>query len=514
MQTLSTAKTEVDVYNAYGLPALPFIEEYPPSIYCGKGDDHHEKNDVNHAAARFFAAYISGRVEMEWNGIGGQKAAERSGIARLMAVDSIVDECRRANGAKDSSSGDQQIQPIAIREPRRSTARMPNNTWAHKVSSFQEYIHFDSRDTPAKRPRDDSSIQVQIGGVPSKKLKPNLSTIVSSHSGLAWNWKIRKNRMPLHINSTDSLTRQSIYTIQRLHRTIEPITRSLPLLIHHQEQVEQIIVRETKRNESSDLEKERKRRLIQAREAVNLVATSVLDLFPLKSLSTSSKPWLRTSPHHRYHHLRSMIIRGKFTKTQSIWSLVRNALGAPLPDYQELTKADDRGPNGEDSDSELEEDTNGVEEDLVEDSASPPRTRGTNSRRDENADIDLPDIMKLIPMMRPNNSNLSGFELGRSGRSRKARYSTYTKQKVQGSQGTSVRSLLGEEQGGARVFAEDLLGPRRNIPLITVTFSRLRHSHLYDSQRFGLSANLDNTSHNCRHFEPILDALTTVQQHV
>jgi hypothetical protein len=54
-----------------------------------------------------------------------------------------------------------------------------------------------------------------------------------------------------------------------------------------------------------------------------------------------------------------------------IWNLVRNALGAPLPDYQELTKVEEETPNGEGSDSDIEDNVNEVEHDLLEDTTNP-----------------------------------------------------------------------------------------------------------------------------------------------
>ncbi|KAH9449426.1 hypothetical protein KEM48_009240 [Puccinia striiformis f. sp. tritici PST-130] len=530
-----------------------------------------------------------------------------------------------------------------------------------------------SRDTPAKRPRDefiDTRFRFKSAASQSKKLKPNLSTIVSSHSGLSLELEDKKEH-ECHFTSTlqtASLDNLSI-PFRRLHRTIEPITRSLPLLIHHQEQVvhaccEALILSDsasssdqpdqstlgtrlssgkTKRNESSDLEKERKRRLIQAREAVNLVATSVLDLFvPLildlsTSLLTPSKstvnagrcpfeellitllyfinltdvePTALSKASEVIVHLFKTLAKDltpsslppsevndqseeNSQRLKSIWSLVRNALGAPLPDYQELTKADDRGPNGEDSDSELEEDTNGVEEDLVEDSAkSLPEPAEPIHEETENADIDLPEYNEADPNdetkqletcpvdTNPISSGPGEFELKQlyhqvlksttpSTRRLVATSFSYLlrkkgisdpliklmlkdlssveveevakhgtlhtrKQKVQAARkGTSVRSLLGEEQGGARVFAEGIcwalgetcksidhrLHSRASAILIST-----------DSQviEMGLSAHQDSLQRSilissvldsllisiihhttAEHFEPILDALTT-----
>ncbi|KNE99581.1 hypothetical protein, variant [Puccinia striiformis f. sp. tritici PST-78] len=52
-------------------------------------------------------------------------------------------------------------------------------------------------------------------------------------------------------------------------------------------------------------------------------------------------------------------------RLKSVWSLVRNALGEPLPAYQELTIAGDRCRSGEDFDSEVEENIDELDENLV-----------------------------------------------------------------------------------------------------------------------------------------------------
>ncbi|KAI9623580.1 hypothetical protein KEM48_009475, partial [Puccinia striiformis f. sp. tritici PST-130] len=391
------------------------------------------------------------------------------------------------------------------------------NNWAHKVSSFQEYHPLRPAEILQLSDQGmNSSIQFKSAASQSKKLKPNLSTIVSSHSGLSLELEDKKEH-ECHFTSTlqtASLDNLSI-PFRRLHRTIEPITRSLPLLIHHQEQVSTLGTRlssgKTKRNESSDLEKERKRRLIQAREAVNLVATSVLDLFPTalskasevivhlfktlaKDLTPSSLPPSEVNDQSEENSQR----------LKSIWSLVRNALGHPCQTIRSSQKL-----------------TIGVRMAKI-----PTRKPAEPIHEEtENADIDLPEYNEADPNdetkqletcpvdTNPISSGLGRFELGRSGKVAKHGTLHTRKQKVQAARkGTSVRSLLGEEQGGARVFAEGIcwalgetcksidhrLHSRASAILIST-----------DSQRFGLSANLDNTSHNCRHFEPILDALTT-----
>ncbi|KAI9605261.1 hypothetical protein H4Q26_003241 [Puccinia striiformis f. sp. tritici PST-130] len=187
-------------------------------------------------------------------------------------------------------------------------------------------------------------------------------------------------------------------------------------------------------------------------------------------------------------------------RLKSTWSRVRNTLGAPLPDYQELTKADDRGPNGK----------------------IPTRCR------------------KKIPMRGISDPfDAQGFELGRSGRSRKARHSTIKETEgPSGSQGYQRTIFVGQEQGGAHVFAEGIcwaleetcksihhrLHSRASAIVIT-TDSQLVEMRLSARQRSLQrlilissvlnSANLDNTSHICRSFralalETSLQGLATV----
>ncbi|KAA1117820.1 U3 snoRNP protein [Puccinia graminis f. sp. tritici] len=443
-----------------------------------------------------------------------------------------------------------------------------------------------SKDTPVKRPRDefiDTRFRFTSAASQSKKLKPNLSNLVSSHNGLTLESE-EKQEHECHFTSalqTASLDNLS-NPFKRLHRTIEPITRSLPLLIYHQEQVvhaccQALIVSDSpssadqpdrspqatrlsgknKRNQSSDLEKERKRHLIQAKEAVNLVATSVLDLFvPLildlstSLLTPSNSPTnlgrcpfeellitllyfinltdveptaLSKAPEVIVHLFKTLAkdltpslssndheSDENSHRLKSIWNLVRNALGAPLPDYQELTKVDEETPEGEGSDSEIEDDVNEVEHDLLEDPTNPlEEPTKPIDEEIEDADIDSPEfnqvdpndatkpldeltpdgpkefettqllhqVLKsttpssrrlvatsfsyllrkkgisepLIRLMLNDLNTVEGDEIAKHG-TLQAR-----KQKVQvARKGTSVRSLLGEEHGGARVFAEGI----------------------------------------------------------
>ncbi|POV96382.1 hypothetical protein PSHT_15158 [Puccinia striiformis] len=118
----------------------------------------------------------------------------------------------------------------------------------------------------------------------SKKLKPNISTIASSHSGLSLELEDQKEHECFFTSTlqTTSLDNLSV-PFTRLHR------------ISDAAHPYSFTIKNKSRNQSSDLKKER--RLIQAREAVNLAASSVLDLFvPLildlsTPLLTPSKRW-------------------------------------------------------------------------------------------------------------------------------------------------------------------------------------------------------------------------------
>ncbi|WAQ89021.1 hypothetical protein PtA15_10A444 [Puccinia triticina] len=435
--------------------------------------------------------------------------------------------------------------------------------------------------TPAKRPRDefiDTRFRFASAASKSKKLKPSVSNLVSSHTALALELEEKKEHechftSALQTASLDNLSNP----FKRLHRIIEPLTRSLPLLIYHQEQVvhaccEALIVSEsptsadqspseiklsgkTKRSQSSDLEKERKRRLIQAKEAVDLVATSVLDLFvPLildlsTSLLTPSKipenvgrcpfeellitllyfinladvePIALSKASEVIVHLFKTLAKDltpssqsadneseeNFQRLKSIWKLVRNALGAPLPNYQDLDKVDDESPDAEESDSDLEDDVDQAEEDLL-DELNKSLIEPNKPINAENADIDLPEfneadqndetkppddltpdgpkefqlnqlVHQVLKSTTPSTRRLVAtsfsYLLRKKGISEPlirlmlkdlntiesdeiAKHDNLQprKQKIQAARrGTTVRSLLGEEHGGARVFAEGI----------------------------------------------------------
>ncbi|KAI9608174.1 hypothetical protein KEM48_003442 [Puccinia striiformis f. sp. tritici PST-130] len=238
-------------------------------------------------------------------------------------------------------------------------------------------------------------------------------------------------------------------------------------------------------------------------------------------------------------------------RLKSTWSRVRNTLGAPLPDYQELTKADDRGPNGEDSDSVSEEDTNETENadiDLPEYNEADPNNEtkqletcptDTNPISSGPREFELKQLYHQVLMSTTPSSrrlDLSSVEVEEV-----EKHGTLQsrKQKVQAARkGTSVRSLLAEEQGGAHVFAEGIcwaleetcksihhrLHSRASAIVIT-TDSQLVEMRLSARQRSLQrsilissvlnSANLDNTSHICRSFralalETSLQGLATV----
>jgi len=198
----------------------------------------------------------------------------------------------------------------------------------------------------------------------------------------------------------------------------------------------------SKKSQSSDLEKERKRRLIQAKDAVNLVATTVLDLFvPLildlsTSLLTPSssteyagrcpfdellitliyfinltdvEPIALSKASELIVHLFKTLAKDltptslPSTETESgensqrlanIWNLVRNALGAPLPDDQQLTKVEDLSPDDDEvSDSDSDEDANENNEHLMGDSSK--SLEEPMEPTNEDADIDLAEFTNL-----------------------------------------------------------------------------------------------------------------------
>ncbi|KAI9612208.1 hypothetical protein H4Q26_008302 [Puccinia striiformis f. sp. tritici PST-130] len=329
--------------------------------------------------------------------------------------------------------------------------------------------------------------------------------------------------------SLDNLSLDNIsIPFRRLHRTIESITRSLPY--------------------SFTIKNKSKRPLIQAREAINLVATSVLDLFVplildlLTSLLTPSKSTVNAGRCPFEELLTALLY---------FINLTDDLTSSSLPPSEELTKADDRGPNGEDSDSVSEEDTNETENadiDLPEYNEADPNNEtkqletcptDTNPISSGPREFELKQLYHQVLMSTTPSSrrlDLSSVEVEEV-----EKHGTLQsrKQKVQAARkGTSVRSLLAEEQGGAHVFAEGIcwaleetcksihhrLHSRASAIVIT-TDSQLVEMRLSARQRSLQqsilissvlnSANLDNTSHICRSFralalETSLQGLATV----
>ncbi|KAI7953954.1 hypothetical protein MJO28_006501 [Puccinia striiformis f. sp. tritici] len=318
--------------------------------------------------------------------------------------------------------------------------------------------------------------------------------------------------------SLDNLSLDNIsIPFRRLHRTIESITRSLPYSF-------------TIKNKSSV--NTRNKILIRslcASDFGSLDLTAYTLKINPKDLTSSSLPPSEVDDQSEENSQR----------LKSTWSRVRNTLGAPLPDYQELTKADDRGPNGEDSDSVSEEDTNETENadiDLPEYNEADPNNETKQLETcptDTNPISSGPREFELKQLYHQDLSSVEVEEVEKHGTLQSR------KQKVQAARkGTSVRSLLAEEQGGAHVFAEGIcwaleetcksihhrLHSRASAIVIT-TDSQLVEMRLSARQRSLQrsilissvlnSANLDNTSHICRSFralalETSLQGLATV----
>ncbi|PLW07629.1 hypothetical protein PCANC_26290 [Puccinia coronata f. sp. avenae] len=466
---------------------------------------------------------------------------------------------------------------------------MPNPNLGARSQQFPGLPSTSSaKDASRKRPRDDfidSRFRFASAASQSKKFKPNLSTLVSSHSGLTLESEDKKEH---ECHFTSALQTAAIENLsnpfKRLYRSIEPISRSLPLLIHHQEQIvhaccEALIVSDppasgdqslsetrmsgkAKRSQNSAIEKERKRRLIEAKETVNLVATSVLDLFvPLildlsTSLLTPSsstenacrspfeellitllyftnltdvEPIALSKASEVTVHLFKTLAKDLTPSSPSvkdeseensqrirrIWNFVRNALGAPLPDYQNLTKVPDVSPDGEASDSNSEGDASEADDELSKepsksleepkkplmeqvedpdfelaefvedqnDETKSPETcpTKTDSTSQPSNDVKLQQLLQqvlksttpssrrlvatsfayllrkkgiselLIKLMLNDLNQVEVDEVATHGALQPRKHKVQVARK-----GTSVRSLLGEEQGGARLFAEGI----------------------------------------------------------
>jgi hypothetical protein len=317
-----------------------------------------------------------------------------------------------------------------------------------------------------------------------------------------------------------------------------------------------------KRSQNSAIEKERKRCLIEAKETVNLVATSVLDLFvPLildlsTSLLTPSsstenacrspfeellitllyftnltdvEPIALSKASEVTVHLFKTLAKDLTPSSPSvedeseensqrirrIWNFVRNALGAPLPDYQNLTKVPDVSPDGEASDSNSEGDASEADDELSKepsksleepkkplmeqvedpdfelaefvedqnDETKSPETcpTKTDSTSQPSNDVKLQQLLQqvlksttpssrrlvatsfayllrkkgiselLIKLMLNDLNQVEVDEVATHGALQPRKHKVQVARK-----GTSVRSLLGEEQGGARLFAEGI----------------------------------------------------------
>lgn len=318
-------------------------------------------------------------------------------------------------------------------------ARFTSTSTAGKQQTFADPPAGAQR--PPKRKRSakdfiDTRFKFSSAASRSKKLKVNLSHVVTAHPSLALELE-HKDGHDCHFSSAlknATLENLSI-PFTKLYRTIEPITRSLPLLLHHKDQVinaccaaltiqlgdedenedpqplskTQFSTR--KRNDHVQAEKEQKRKLLKARERVDLVASTVLDLLvPLivdlsTALLDASSPTNNSSSFERILttllHLMNLPNPDPQTLEKStqvivhlfktlakdlvlsddeeqlgndrlhrIWQLARFALGAPspsnntprteaeIPDAQEATEGDltlhDEGEADDDAQSDTD----------------------------------------------------------------------------------------------------------------------------------------------------------------
>ncbi|KNZ48796.1 hypothetical protein VP01_540g9 [Puccinia sorghi] len=172
---------------------------------------------------------------------------------------------------------------------------MPNPSLGSRSQHFSGLpFTFTVKDHPPRRPGLNS---LSLVSSLHRRCRTRRNSFVSSHSGLALESEDEKEH-ECHFPSaiqTASIENLSIL-FRRLYRTIEPISWSLPTLIYHQEHVvqpccEALVVSDLPSSGDQLDQSSSKTRvlLIQAKDAVNLVATSLLDLlFPLVlDLSTS-----------------------------------------------------------------------------------------------------------------------------------------------------------------------------------------------------------------------------------
>ncbi|MBW0476687.1 hypothetical protein O181_016402 [Austropuccinia psidii MF-1] len=184
-------------------------------------------------------------------------------------------------------------------------------------------------ENPKKRTKDDlidSRFKFASAASQSKKLKFNLPSLLSSNSTFNLESQDKEDH---ECNFTSALQLASLNNLstpfKKLFKVIEPLSRSLPLLIYHQEEIVHaccaaLIVQtvteiddgsislaknfkkmhSNHKNQRLKSEKEKIRHATQAREAVNLVAATILDLFlPLiVDLSTSLLSPSKSSSNH------------------------------------------------------------------------------------------------------------------------------------------------------------------------------------------------------------------------
>ncbi|EGG04265.1 uncharacterized protein MELLADRAFT_108574 [Melampsora larici-populina 98AG31] len=234
-------------------------------------------------------------------------------------------------------------------------ARLTSTSTAGKQQTFADPPKGAQR--PPKRKRSakdfvDTRFKFSSAASRSKKLKVNLSHVVTAHPSLALELEDKDGHdchfSPALKNAT--LENLSI-PFTKLYRNIEPITRSLPLLLHHKDQVidaccaaltiqlgdedenddsqpfPKTPFSTRARNDHVQAEKEQKRKLLKARERVDLVASTVLDLLvPLiVDLSTAL---LDASP-----------LTNNTSSFEKILTTLLHLINLPNPDPQTLEKS-------------------------------------------------------------------------------------------------------------------------------------------------------------------------------
>ncbi|KAG0148535.1 hypothetical protein CROQUDRAFT_75385 [Cronartium quercuum f. sp. fusiforme G11] len=449
----------------------------------------------------------------------------------------------------------------------------------------QTFADTPSTQKPPKRKRSDqllveSRFKFSSAASQSKKLKLNLTNVVSTHPSFALESE-HKEGHDCHFSSAlqDASLDNLSTPFAKLHRRIEPLSRSLPLLVHHKEQVidacctaltiqtsdedeineepQKLLQAQSslqdRKNQSVQAEKEQKRKLLKARERVDLAALTVLDLLAplIVDLSTallepSSDPEIPNSferilitllyfinlPNpdplalekatqvivHLFKTLAKDLISSDESRQlgnsrlQRIWQLARVALGAPSNDSDTPGfELEDIRKKAVDDVAADKPDMMGSDDDAISDSGAPEEMCPTKVEdleanpneedeilptTDELPDINTPissnlkpvlvdqsrhKILKgvlnttnpstrrllatslaflvrkkncstaLIQMMLDDLSSVESNEITREGqlRSRKEKQELDRK-------GVGKKNLLGEEKGGARVFAEGI----------------------------------------------------------